>query len=500
MDTSSVDFEQMATSQGATSSGEVSASRAAAATVAPDALPVPMLLLSKDGATVLEANAAARTMFGRRTADITKFLDSNLPTDVRIRLIGACAGVETLSCYPLELRPRGRRVRLQLNIVPASGEYVKTAVWLVLQDVTDAFDADLWQVRYQTLAQALFSELPYPGWLLDGDNKLLFHNRAYQDLPDCLRGPSMSTSGVEADSSCSCRKSDYAGSLVSKPDWRGLAEQVRRSGRMEQKELHLGECGRWQLLMFPLPGNLEGLHVGVIAMQRALTETITLAPYEPSLGSIAQGLLEVRQQERGAIAREIHDNLGQEITLLLLEIERVLSMNRRLANGDEQLQEKLTDVYEHARHIMQAARRLAYQMRQVTVDSNGLGAAAAEFVVSYRRRSGLQGQLEVMEGWQEPGVEMAQHLFRSLQELLNNVAKHSGATRFAVAMGVDGEGYWLEVQDNGHGLPRKVQEGAGLRSLRERAAIYGGRIEVFTNPAIRGTKVRVVLPIAVGHG
>ena len=455
-----------------------------------------MLLLSKDGATVLDANAAARTMFGRRTADISQFMDSNLSADVRMRLIGACAGVETLSNYPLELRPRGRRVRLQLNIVPAGGEYTKTAVWLVLQDVTDAYDADLWQVRYQTLAQALFGELPYPGWLLDQDNRLLFHNRAYQDLPDCLRGPT-GQAEVDAGNACIC-KHDYAGAMVSNPDWRGLAEQVRRSGRMEQKELHLGECGRWQLLMFPLPGNRERLHVGVLAMQRVQAETMSLSPYEPSLGSIAQGLLEVRQQERGAIAREIHDNLGQEITLLLLEIERVLSLNRRLANGDDQLHEKLTDVYEHARQIMQAARRLAYQMRQVTVDSNGLGAAAAEFVVSYRRRSALQGQLEVIEGWQEPGVEMAQHLFRSLQELLNNVAKHSGATRFAARMGVDGEGYWLEVQDNGHGLPRKVQEGAGLRSLRERAAIYGGRVEVLTSPAIRGTKVRVVMPTAVG--
>ena len=495
---SSVDFDGVAASSVPTAGGGA-ATRAPAATVAPDALPVPMLLLSKDGATVLDANAAARTMFGRRTADISQFLDSNLPADVRMRLIGACAGVETLGNYPLELRPRGRRVRLQLNIVPAGGEYAKTAVWLVLQDVTDAYDADLWQVRYQTLAQALFGELPYPGWLLDRENRLLFHNRAYQDLPDCLRGQARGAVDVDAGNACVC-KNDYAGALVSNPDWRGMAEQVRRSGRMEQKELHLGECGRWQLLMFPLPGNREGLHVGVIAMQRGQAEAIPLSPYEPSLGSIAQGLLEVRQQERGAIAREIHDNLGQEITLLLLEIERVLSLNRRLANGDDQLQEKLTDVYEHARQIMQAARRLAYQMRQVTVDSNGLGAAAAEFVVSYRRRSGLQGQLEVMEGWQEPGVEMAQHLFRSLQELLNNVAKHSGATRFAVGMGYDKEGYWLEVQDNGHGLPRKVQEGAGLRSLRERAAIYGGRIEVLTNPAIRGTKVRVVMPTAVVHG
>lgn len=476
--------------------GRAAETRPPVAMVEPDALPVPMLLMSKEGFTVLEANMAARTMFGRRGTDIGAYLETALPADVRVRLIGACAGMEVLTDYPLELRPRGRRVRLQLSVTPAVGDYAGSAVWLVMRDITDTHDVDLWQLRYQTLVQALFSELPYPGWILDNDNRVLFHNRSYLELPDCLRGQVEEPATAATPSTCHCTR-EQAATAVSSHDWQGLAAQVRRTGRMEQRELHLGSCGRWQLLMFPLPGDRETLHVGALALRRGPAAATQFSSSEPSLGAIAQGLQEVRQQERGAIAREIHDNLGQEITLLLLEIDRVLGLKRHKPNRDEHLYEKLVAVQEHAQHIMQVTRRLAYQMRQVTVDSKGLAAAAADYVVNYRRRSNLQGQLEVMEGWQEPGVEMAQHLFRSLQELLNNVAKHSGATRFAVRMGRDEEGYWLEVQDNGHGLPRRVQEGAGLRSLRERAAIYGGRVEVHTRPAIQGTTVWVMMPTSV---
>jgi len=145
--------------------------------------------------------------------------------------------------------------------------------------------------------------------------------------------------------------------------------------------------------------------------------------------------------------------------------------------------------------IAKTARRIAYQMRQDLANVKGLAHSVQELVLDLRNRLGVQIQLEIDQGWVEPEPGMAHNMYRSVQEMLNNVSKHSMAKRCLVRMGLNDSMYWLDVSDDGVGMPavRKTRS-IGLSSLTERAEIYGGRVIITSRPEVEGTLVRIELP------
>jgi two-component system, NarL family, sensor histidine kinase UhpB len=200
--------------------------------------------------------------------------------------------------------------------------------------------------------------------------------------------------------------------------------------------------------------------------------------------------LAAQEQERQRIARELHDEVGQVLTGVMLELEQV--GKRR---GGEQ--GELVAAREAVRHALEEVRRIARELRPEVLDDLGLQSALRSLCTAAAAHEGLrvERQLALADGDLSPEVELV--VYRVAQESLTNVLRHSGASEVLVALAsVDG-GLRLVVRDDGRGLPPSAVGGAGITGMRERALHIGGHLTV---GALRGggTEVRLDVPLPKG--
>ena len=200
------------------------------------------------------------------------------------------------------------------------------------------------------------------------------------------------------------------------------------------------------------------------------------------------------EEERKRIAREIHDELGQQLTLAKLRLGAL-----RPAAGAP-LAASLDDASAAIDEAIRTVRRIATELRPAVLDSLGLTAAVEWQARAFQEHAGIAveiGRLEEIEA----GSDAATALFRILQEALTNVARHSRATRVRLALYQDGGDAVLEVEDNGTGMdraPERMATSLGLIGMRERAALAGGSLEIDSEPG-RGTRLIARAP-AGGQG
>jgi signal transduction histidine kinase/PAS domain-containing protein len=213
------------------------------------------------------------------------------------------------------------------------------------------------------------------------------------------------------------------------------------------------------------------------------------------LRELSRQLLRTQEDERRRLARELHDEVGQALTLLRLDLRRALDAGAgpaalaRLAECDELVERTLEQV-----------RGLSLDLRPSHLDHLGLVPALRSYLAALSRRTGLAIDLDAAEP-DGPGPEVATALFRIAQEALTNVVRHAHAAEARVALWREGGDLVLEVRDDGDGfdvdraLERASAGGSlGLISMMERAALLGGRTEFASAPG-RGATVRAALPI-----
>ncbi|UGS34581.1 sensor histidine kinase [Capillimicrobium parvum] len=193
-----------------------------------------------------------------------------------------------------------------------------------------------------------------------------------------------------------------------------------------------------------------------------------------------RGMLAAQEGERLRVARELHDEVGQTLTAVLLSLERTPS-EEELAGARETVRAALDDV-----------RSIARRLRPEALDDLGLTSALAALTVSVQRATGLRVERELRAPAGTLGDEEELVAYRVAQEALTNVARHAGATRAVVrTAALPGDGFVLEVADDGRGFdPRAATTGAGLLGMRERAGLIGARLAIDTAPGA-GTTVRL---------
>ena len=203
----------------------------------------------------------------------------------------------------------------------------------------------------------------------------------------------------------------------------------------------------------------------------------------------------VREEERTHIARELHDELGQMLTALKMDLARVKSL---IPAGDERLANKTAAMAELIDATLGAVRRIAADLRPVMLDDLGLRAAVEWLLEGFAKRYGLGFDLEAaLEGYplDDPRATAA---FRIVQECLTNVARHAQAAHVAVALSYRNGGLSLSVRDDGKGLEPggdSRRKRYGLVGIRERAAHFGGDMKFVSTPN-QGTSIEVSLPQA----
>lgn len=206
----------------------------------------------------------------------------------------------------------------------------------------------------------------------------------------------------------------------------------------------------------------------------------------------------VREEERTRIAREIHDELGQMVTNLKIELAWLsarLPKNRRL------LQERAKQMLRQIDALAHTVRQIVTELRPGILDDFGLVAALEWQASEFQRRTGLRCTFVSDARTETWDNDVTTALFRIFQETLTNVLRHAQATRVDVHLWEDDGMLLLEVADNGRGItPEEITNtrSIGLLGMRERAALLGGEIS-FTGAPGRGTTVLIRLPIASGR-
>jgi two-component system sensor histidine kinase UhpB len=201
----------------------------------------------------------------------------------------------------------------------------------------------------------------------------------------------------------------------------------------------------------------------------------------------ARQALRVLEGERSRIARELHDEVGQTLTGVMLQVEGLA------ARIPDELQEQLEELRETARQGTEDVRRIARRLRPEALEDLGLQSALAALATAF----GDQAHVRVDRRLQ-PALPLSDEqelvVYRVAQEALTNVARHAHADHVELALERSDGDVVLTVRDNGRGITRAEQSSSqGVRGMRERAMLIGARISISGTPQ-RGTTVQLTIP------
>lgn len=211
------------------------------------------------------------------------------------------------------------------------------------------------------------------------------------------------------------------------------------------------------------------------------------------LRDLAAHLQDIREEERTEIARDIHDDLGQQLTAVKIALYR---LSKQVA-ADATAEEGIRGVIEMIGKGIKSIRRISTQLRPVILHDLGLVEAMKWQIEEFEKRFGIPVKAWFKGALQEIEPKIVMNVFRMFQETLTNIARHSGATQAEVRFEADRERIMLEVADNGKGLnieEIKTKRTLGLLGMRERALMIGGQFEIEGQPG-KGTQIRIKVPI-----
>ena len=220
-----------------------------------------------------------------------------------------------------------------------------------------------------------------------------------------------------------------------------------------------------------------------------------LQQQQQELRRLSAQVLEAREEEKTRIARELHDELGQLLTALKMDLAW---LRERLPPGDADAAQRAEQMGRVLDQTVGSTRRISSDLRPLMLDDLGLAEAANWLVGDFARRSGVQCEMRMTGDGELEGADksVATAIYRALQESLTNIARHAGARQAWVSVGAENGEIWFEVEDDGRGIePADLAKARslGLKGMRERVTYLGGSIEVVRAPR-GGTRVHGRLP------
>jgi PAS domain S-box-containing protein len=216
------------------------------------------------------------------------------------------------------------------------------------------------------------------------------------------------------------------------------------------------------------------------------------------LHALASKLETIREDEKARVSREIHDDLGQLLTGMKVEINRVAEwLNQPLGTiATNRLRAKVQEVGTLAHQALETVRRIARELRPSLIDDLGLIAAIDWQVANFHERSGIECDLKITLEEAAFPKEVSIAIYRILQEALTNVLRHAQARRVGVRLFLEEDRVVFEVEDDGIGMPEAIPTAArslGIMGMKERALHIGGTLFVESRPG-SGTLIRLEIP------
>ena len=286
-----------------------------------------------------------------------------------------------------------------------------------------------------------------------------------------------------------------------------------KEGRVEDEGWRVRKDGSrfWANVVITATKDAHGGVIGFSKVTRDFTERMQtqralqdsqrkLLESEKSLRELSFHLLRTQDEERRRIGRDLHDSLGQYLSVLKMKLDYVRSSPAKLHPDDLEELNRCAQITEEA---VKEVRTISYLLYPPMLEEMGLNSAISWYLDGFAKRSGIKTTFEVSPalGRLAPDVELA--IFRVLQESLTNVHRHSGSQTAAVRLLLDDGRFVMEVSDQGQGahlgeMAPPGQDGipthgVGLRGMRERMRQIGGKVEFRSSP--KGTTVKATVPI-----
>jgi len=220
---------------------------------------------------------------------------------------------------------------------------------------------------------------------------------------------------------------------------------------------------------------------------------------EEALHQLSTRLLQLQDEERRRLGRELHDSLAQSVLAVNLNLAQA---TRSLTSKDESARRALAEARRVLVEMSREIRTLSYLLHPPLLDELGLVSALKEYAEGFSERSGIQLELDIQAGFRRLPQEAETALFRIVQESLANIQRHSGSKTAEIHLRGDTARVDLEVMDRGRGMDKKATDrgngsgtrlGVGILGMRERMTQLGGKLEIESSSS--GTTVRVSIPV-----
>jgi two-component system sensor histidine kinase UhpB len=382
-----------------------------------------------------------------------------------------------------------RPVWIDTRLVPfrdPSGAIV--AVVGIVRDVTErrlALDALALREAY---LRSMLDNLPYLAWFKNTQGKFQIVNRTFADaagkahpadlvgLSDFDVWPHGMAAGYVAD------------------DNEVMASHEKK---LVEEEVRIGGENRWVETFKSPVFDASGKVIGTTGLARDITGRRELQEEQrrsrEQLRALAAHVESVREQERLRIAREIHDELGQSLTCMGMDLA---FLDKQIGTDNKEAAARVAALVDLVKDTIRCVRRISSELRPSILDDLGLGAAIEWLAHDFEARTEIACSVQVPEDLSLP-FELATPLFRVCQEALTNVTRHAHAGHVGITLSCSNAQISLTVTDDGRGITEEEirRHGSlGLLGMKERVAILGGTLDVQGRPG-QGTTVAIRIPL-----
>jgi PAS domain S-box-containing protein len=283
--------------------------------------------------------------------------------------------------------------------------------------------------------------------------------------------------------------------LTRQGHWRGELWNRRKSGEIFPEELSIqalrgadGQALRYISIFSDITERKRNEEALRLHQQR-------LEESETRLRELAAFLQTVREEERTRIARELHDELGQALTALRLDLGWLRGKCPNFGSLGAPAAERVAAALGVVEQSIVSLRRISEDLRPAMLDSLGLAAAIEHHVSQFSQRTGISCRLSMNREEFDLERDLTTAVFRIVQEALTNIARHAGASEVSVRIEEAEDSIRLEVRDDGRGFAAAGDKKTfGLLGMRERAAMLGGNLEIDSRPG-EGTRITGWLPL-----